>query len=359
MEKELNSYFQELLDTKRIPGCALRVRRHGELIYDRCFGVYDLAKAEPVTENTVYRLASMTKLITAAAVMKLVEDGVLSLNDNLVKFFPDYPEEKKRVRIRHLLNHSSSLGTPGGKGEAYLMEYFRPGVTLEERITDWAQMPFDCELGETAKYSAVVNFDTLGRIIEVASGMSCEEYYRKAILDPLGMKDTSFNLREDMAERLAAVYNSKDGVLTEAPEVAMIDALTKPSPSYQSGSGGLYSTLADYDRFTTMLAGGGILDGVRILKEETLRLMRTPRQITDEETMPGCPWGLGFMIFEHPERSGIFVAPGTYGWSGAFGTHMFVNEETGLSATFMVSMADLGGADSPISRQIEKIVFGL
>ncbi len=359
MEKELDLYLQELIDTKRAPGCGLKVRRRGETVYDRCFGVYDLSKADPVTENTVFRIASMSKLVTTAAILRLVEDGMLSLNDNLVKFFPSYPEEKKRVRVRHLLNHSSSLGTPGGKGEAFLMAHFNPAASLEERINAWGEMPFDCELGETARYSAIVNFDILGRIIEVVTGMSCEEYYRREILDPLGMKDTGFYLREDMKERLAPVYNSKDGVLTESPEAAMVIPLMESTETYRSGSGGLYSTLADFDRFTTMLAGGGILGGVRILREDTIRLMRTPRQITDEETMPGCPWGLGVMVFEHPEKSGIFVAPNTFGWSGAFGTHMFVNEETGLSATFMISMGDLGGADSPISRQIEKIVFEL
>lgn len=357
MVRELDEYFQELMDKNRIPGCALIVRKSGEPIYEKCFGIYDLSRPDPITENTVFRLASLTKTVTAVGVMKLVENGVLSLNDNLVKFFPDYPEEKKRVRIRHLLNHSSSLGALGGKSDQFFLSHFHPGDSLAARIESWGEMPFDAELGESVRYSYYVNFEILGRIIEIASGMSLNEYLKKNIFVPLGMKDTGFYADQKMMNRLAQIYNSVDGVLQAPDNIDMVLALLNSGESYCSGSGGLFSTLHDFDRFTTMLAGGGTLDGVRIISENTLRLMRTPRQITDEEPMPGCPWGLGFMVFEHPERSGIHVAPNTYGWSGAFGAHMFVNEETGFSATFMISMADLGGADSPISREIEKIVF--
>ena len=356
LREKLDQYLDTLLVQGKIPGCGLIVRQGGDVIYKSCKGLRDIEADAPAEEDTVFRMASMTKLIIAVAVMKLAEEKKLSLNDNLVRFFPDYPEEKKRVRIRHLLNHSSSLGqTPKS------MDYFWKVLDLKEdlksRTDKWAWMPFDCELAETADYSAFVNFDLLGRIIEVTSDMPLDDYLKENILLPLKMEDTGFFLTDEQMSRLAACYNYTDGKLVrEGEHTLLLDASTTEY-GYCSGSAGIFSTLHDYDRFTLMLAQGGALEGVRILSEESLRLMRTPRQLSDVEWVPGCPWGLGFMIFEEPEKADICVAPGTYGWSGAYGTHMFIHEPSGICATFVICMGDLNGAESYISREIERIVF--
>lgn len=353
---ELESYFNDLIAAKRIPGCGLKLRKDGEMIYNKCLGMADLENGIELKENTIFRMCSMTKLLIAAAIMKLVEEGKISLNDNLLKFFPEYPEEKKRVRVRHLLNHSSSLGQLDPSNE-FFYKTLDPQESLESRVNKWADMPFDCEIGESAAYSAVVNFDILGRIIEVVTGEGLDAWLKKNIFEPLGMKDTTYFLNEDQKARKAACYHSEDGKLILIPEGNPFFASISSDYGYCSGAAGIFSTLYDYDRFTTMLANGGELDGIRIISEESLKLMRTPRQITDEECQPGCPWGLGFMIFEHPEKSDIKVASGTFGWSGALGTHMFVDPVNGISATFMVSMDDLNGAGSFISRDIEKIIM--
>ena len=356
LEKRMDDMLNKLIQSNRIPGCGLKVRKNGELVYDKCLGLYDVEKEKAVTERTIYRMASMTKLIIAVSIMHLTEEGVLSLNDNLVKFFPHYPEEKKRVRIRHLLNHSSSLGQLQPRNDFY-DQNFAPEDLLEERVDKWADMPFDCELGESADYGAIVNFDILGRIIEIVTGENLDAWLKKNIFHPLGMMDTGYFLTEEQKIRKAPIYISTDGKrVLPFDNDPLIQAVTSDF-GYCSGAGGIFSTLYDYDRFTTMLVNGGKLDDVRIISEKSLDLMRTPNQITDKECRPGCPWGLGFMVFIHPEKANMDVAPGTFGWSGAFGTHMFVQKEMGISATFVVSMGDLQGAESFISRNIEKIVF--
>ena len=357
MASLLDEYFEGLLTSKRIPGCGLKVRKNGELIYDKCFGVADLDSGLKVSEDTIFFLASMTKPVVAVAAMMLVEQGKLVLDDDLLKFFPSYPEDKKTVTVRHLLNHCSGLGQ-GKAGNMYFAMNARPGDSLAERIERMGAMPFDYAPGESAEYSPVVGFEILGRILEIASGQRLEDLLRETIFRPLGMDDTSFFIPAEKMNRIAKIYNSVDGSLSEfSGQMNPLQRLTQSNPNYCSGCGGLKGTLKDYDRFTTMLAHGGMLDGVRIISEESLKLMRTPRQLTKAERFPGLVWGLGVLIFENPEKMHVHVAPGTFGWSGAFGTHMFISPETGLSATYMVSMGDLGGAGSPISRQIEKIVF--
>ena len=356
LKEKLDRYFESLLDEGRIPGCGLIVRKDSSVVYQNCLGYREIETKDPVHEKTLFRMASMTKLIIAAAIMKLVEEKQISLNDNLVKFFPAYPEEKKRVRIRHLLNHSSSLGqTP--KSMDFYWKTLDVKEDLKSRTDKWADMPFDCELAETPDYSAFVNFDLLGRIIEIAADTPLDDWLKQNILHPLGMTDTGFFPTKEQESRLAVCYNYQDGKLVrESDHTLLLDASTTEY-GYCSGSAGIFSTLYDYDRFTSMFAQGGSLDTVRIISEETLQLMRTPRQLSDAEWVPGCPWGLGFMIFEHPERADIHVAPGTYGWSGAYGTHMFIHEPTGISATYVICMGDLNGAESYISREIERIVF--
>lgn len=359
MTQLLDEYFASLIDSHRIPGCGLKVRRNGKLIYDKCLGVGDTGSGLKVSDDTIFFLASMTKPVVAAAAMILVEKGKLSLDDDLLKFFPAYPEDKKQVTVRHLLNHCSGLGQ-GKDGNMFFAMNARPGDSLAERIERMGAMPFDYAPGESAEYSAVVGFEILGRIIEIASGQRLEDFLQENIFKPLGMEDTSFFIPGEKMNRVARIYNSVDGKLEEfSSQMNPLLRLTLSNPNYCSGCGGLKGTLKDYDRFTTMMASGGVLDGARILSEDSITLMRTPRQLTNAERFPGLVWGLGVMVFEHPEKMNVHVVPGTFGWSGAFGTHMFINLETGLSATYIVSMGDLGGAGSPISRQIEKIVFDL
>ncbi len=353
----LDEYFCSLLDTNRIAGCGLMVRKQGKLIYDKSYGVSDVENSVRTSKRTIYKLASMTKPITAAAVMILRDQKLLSLDNDLLCFFPNFPLNKKTVTVRHLLNHCSGLGQ-GQLGKEFYILSAKPEDSLKDRTERLGTMPFDYVPGESAAYSPMVGFDILGRIIEIVSGQRLGEFIDEKIFQPLGMTDTSFYVPDEKLSRLAKVYNSINGSLVYfSDDQDPVSMITTNNPLYDAGCGGLKGTLSDYDRFTTMLANGGELDGVRVISEESVELMHTTRQITDAERCPGLRWGLGVMVFEHPERSQINVKPGTFGWSGAYGTHMFINMDLGLSCTFMTSMGDLGGSGSPISRQIERIVF--
>lgn len=355
-QEKMTAMLEELISQNRISGAGLIVRKNGKEVYHQCLGYADIEKQVPVKDDTVYRIASMSKLLVAVAIMMLVEEGAVSLEDDLLKFFPQYPEEKRQVQVRHLLNHSSALG------QSEISNHYAESVwdirdSLKERVDKWDKMPLDGAVGESAAYSAVVNYDILGRIIEVVSGKSLETFLQEKIWEPLGMRDTTFFPTEEQLQRKAAIYESIDGKLIRQDENVPFIQMVSSEYGCCCGSAGIFSTLQDYDRFTTMLVNGGKWGNIRIIKEETLNMMITPRQVTNAEPIPGCPWGLGFMVFEHPEKGNIPVADGTFGWSGTFGTHMFVHRELGISATFMVSMGDLNGADSFISRNIERIVF--
>lgn len=345
--------LKKLIKEEVFPGAALRVRQRGEIVFEECEGYADREAKIAVKENTIYRLCSMSKLITAVGVMQLYEKNLLSLDDKIAKYFPEYPEDKANVTIRHLLNHCCGYGQ-GEKGTAYLLETLDMKEILEDRVKKWAYMPLDYPVGTSPAYSGIVSFDTLGRIIEIVSGQDLFIYFRKNIFEPLEMNDTVFCLDEEKQSRSAKLYSGEDGELKPVPnQMPYVSARN----GYYSGAAGLCGTLNDFDTFTTMLYYGGTWKGKQFIKEDTLKLMRTPRQILNSEAVPGCPWGLGFMIFEQPEKAGRSLGRNTFGWSGAYGTHMYIDPENDLCMTLMAGRADIGGAGSIASKRLEDAIF--
>ena len=334
-----------------VPGMALRVRRHGEVAFEGCAGWADIENRVPVRFDTIYRMCSMTKLVTAVAVMRLVERGALSLDDGIRKFFPNYPESKAAITVRHLLNHCCGMGQ-SMVGNRYISACLAPGDTQADWIEKWGDMPLDCAIGTSAHYSGQAAFDLAGRIVELVSGQALGAFIQEHIAGPLGMKDTGFTVPGDRLPRMAKLYDGASGKLTPAEDIELFQR-----PDFELGCGGLYSTLDDYDRFTTMLYGGGALDGVRILSEDTLWLMRTPEQITADSLRPGQRWGLGFLVFEHPEWTNRRLGHFTFGWSGAYGTHMYIDPENDLCVTLMAARKDIGGEDSVASFAMEEAIF--
>lgn len=350
---DLAEKMQELVKRNVIPGGALRVHQHGKTVFEGCVGYSNIEKKIPVKTDTVYRMCSMTKLITAVAVMQLAEQNQVSLDDSILKFFPMYPRDKEKITVRHLLSHSCGMGQ-----SEISMKYYYNNMeltdTLEERAARWGDMPLDCPIGTSADYSPNVAFDLLGRIIELVSGQSLREFIRTNITKPLDMKDTSFEVPRDKGDRWAVLYQSNgEKLVPVADEIA----ITQADSGYNQGCGGLYSTLDDYDRFTEMVYERGSLNGKQILKEETLWLMRTPGQVTMDELKPGQRWGLGFLIFQHPEWTARKLGHNTYGWSGSYGTHMYVDPVNDLCMTFMTGRKDIGGADSIASMELENIIY--
>ena len=200
-------------------------------------------------------------------------------------------------------------------------------------------------------YSPITAFDILGRILEVITGKKLEAVLDELIFAPLGMTETTFWLTDELIPRVPRLYaRPGDALVDTAPAGQFVNHL---SFSYPCGSAGLYSTLADYDRFTQMLANGGELDGARILKAETVKLMSS-RCAADPESFT---WGLGMNVFSGLKTSGRYLSEGTFGWSGAFGTHFYIDPVNDVCMTLMVNRADIGGAGSYVSFGVEEAIF--
>ncbi len=389
----INDAMREYLQNDEMAGGALVVRKGDDIVYRNKWGYADKATKTPIEYNSIYRMMSMTKCITAAAIMKLCEDGKISLDDGLAKFIPSFanarvvddpkyvykgkvrplallwklitfnPKKvktvpaKRDITIRDLLSHSSGL-EQGVFGFIAMMKDKKPRTTLSEQAEIYAKYPLDFQPGEGTGYSPIAGFDMLGRIIEIVSGKNLEEYMREAILEPLGMRDTFFYPHtQEQKDRIVHVYKRKKNKLIDVTGTKEEDKiLNRGTQGYMAGCGGLYSTIDDYEKFACMLLHEGEYEGVRILKKETVKLMHTEAPVKHMEAEPGCVWGLGMKIRLAPEKINTPVSPGTYGWSGAYGTHFFVSPADNLEAVFMVNRTDLNGWGSYISRKVEELV---
>lgn len=290
--------MRQLVQRGELTGAALAVNRGSEELWRGTWGWADCAQTQPVTGETLWQLASMTKPIAAVC-----------------------------------------------------------ALSLAERMTRWSgqTIPADFQPGTAAAYSPVVGFELLGRILELAGGKPLDALLRETVLAPLGMVRTGF---PDSTQGLARLCQPRSGVLCDVTdEPRVLQPFEAWHGGYFSASAGLCSTLNEYNRFVRMLAGGGTLDGVTVLRPETARLLHREGAHTHLEAFPGCSWGLGLLIFQQPQLRGLAVTPGTYGWSGAYGCHFFLTHDGSLSAVFMMNRADIGGADSCIARLIEQLVF--
>lgn len=362
--RRINETMQSYVEGQEMAGGALFVRQGGEVLYRRKWG--------NVAFDSIYRLMSMTKCITAAAAMICVERGLMGLDEPLSAYIPEFQEmkvmmnrgkngpAKREITIRDLLSHSSGL-QQGPAGMQAMMKERKRYNTLRDYVLHYAEHTLDFQPGEGTGYSPVAGFDVLGYVVSLVSGMALEDFIRKEICVPLGMKDTTFYLSEEQEGRLVDVYKKKRGRLVKVTGTKddMAGCLHQREIRFEHGSGGIYSTLDDYAGFGEMLLCGGSFRGVRILKPETVELMHTEAPKKHLEPGPGLVWGLGMMIRQDPERAGSFATEGTYGWSGAFGTHFFISPKDRLEAVFMMNRSDIGGSGSYISAKVEELVFGI
>ncbi len=390
-----NELLEKLILNSEIAGAGLIVRRNGHEEIRFVDGYSDVASQKKTTIDTVYHLASMTKPITAIAAMQLVEKGQLSVMDPIDKYLPEFGEmlvsdrligfgdcynadpdnpmmavmiqdemnkvkmikAKNKILIRDLLNHSSGLGMGVVSNEA-VMNCFGEDDNLRERVEKFAETPLDFEPGTMTGYSAVVAFDVLGRIIEIISGDDLDTYFKKFIFNPMGIKDMGFIMDASQRTRLSCIYKKVDDEMIEDESadsfIRMLDASIN---GYYSGAGGLFGTLAEYDKIVQMLLNRGVYEEVRIIGQETLELMVQESATHSKELMPGVVWGLGMAVFGNEEETKRSVSKGSYGWSGAFGTHFYVDPLNNIGATLVLQRSDLGGADSYISRELEASIY--
>ena len=346
--------LRRYIDDGEIAGAGIRVRLNGEMIVDTAMGYADVAAHVPVTPDTLFRLCSMTKPITGVLAMTLVERGQLQLDVPVMRWLPEYAHAPG-LTVRMLMDHSCGI-LEGPNADRF---HSIPEETLAERIRRMARVPFDFEPGTGTGYSGLGGLDVLGRIIEVAAGMSIDDYLRDTLTGPLGMADTTFTPTPEQLSRLARLYEYTPGQpLKDVGEDEPLWLEASPIRNRaHSGSGGLMGTLRDYERFAHMLLNEGELEGVRILKPESVRLMHTPSAANGLELHPGCIWGLSMLIFRDNARSGYSLFDGTYGWSGAYGTHFFIAPGQSLEVTMVMNRSNIGGADSHIARAVEKAVY--
>lgn len=390
IQRTIDAYIQN----QELAGGALLVRRDEEVLYENTFGYSNIAARQAIAKDSLYRLMSMTKPITAVAVMQLAEQGkieldaplnlylhgftdmrvvddkryayhegmnALSLLPGLLTFRLKAPRTvpaERDITIRDLLCHASGL-EQGIYGLICMKLDKSKRESLAALEKKYSTMPLDFQPGKGGGYSPLAGFDLLARVVEVVSGLPFDAYLQQNLFDPLGMRDTAFRLDDAQSARLVHVYKREKNRLRDVTDTAEdMDSLLKRGENYTAGCGGLFSTLHDYDRFALMLLNGGEVDGVRVLQPETVRLMGQHGSPDYPDPDPGCAWGLGMKIRKDPQKAKSACTAGTFGWSGAFGTHFFVSSKDHLSAVWMMNRSDIDGAGSYISRKIEELVFG-
>lgn len=352
------SILDQLVQEGKIPGACLIVNEGNETILNHATGWQDVEKTRLVTENTLYRLASMTKPIATVAALTLMEEGKLDLDASIAEYLPEYRgTDKEPVKVVHLMNHSCGLGMlmhPGMVQAMMLSDVLND--KLADRVARWSALVPDFPAGTATGYSPSVGFEILGRIIEVVSGMELDAFLRDRLFAPLQMNDTGFILNEEQKARLSVLYHDPAAPVVPTPGDFKMEDYVDPSfAGYFSAGAGLNGTAHDYDRFVRMLYNGGELDGARILKPETVKRMSTPSN--DLPARPGVKWGLGVQVFGRPEETGFPVSAGSYSWSGAYGTHFFIDPAANRSFVLMLNCDNLGGSESYISRLIEKAIY--
>jgi CubicO group peptidase (beta-lactamase class C family) len=335
---ELSKFMQSLVDERKIAGGVTMMARHGKVIHLAAVGMADRETGTPMKTDAIFRIASMTKPITSAAIMMLWEQGKLGLDDPVSKYIPEFQNPtvlvtdiplktepaKREITIRHLLTHTSGLTYVSPKLKTLYDEQAISGgigttpVTLPDMMKRLAGLPLLFHPGEQWEYG--MSTDVLGRVIEVVSGKTLDRFIEEQITRPLGMTDTFFKISSEKRSRLVPAYAlAKDGIVKHVdgefnPDRVSGDYPYSPAHIYLAGGGGLCSTAADYLRFCQMLLNGGKLDGVRLLKEETVKMM------TVEQTGPlANNFGFGFTIFPDGEN----VHPqlrGAYAWFGHWST---------------------------------------
>ncbi|RUL88083.1 serine hydrolase domain-containing protein [Tautonia sociabilis] len=385
----IESALRSRVDEGKIAGGSALIARRGKVAYQVAVGMADREAGRPMAIDTIVRIASMTKPITSTAVLILVDEGTIALDDPLSKYLPEFahptilkprpdaPEgspafeivpAEGEITIRHLLTHTSGLSYRFANTPHLVDLYVRAGVsdglsetsgTIGDNTWRIAQVPLAFEPGTAWQYSLAT--DVLGRVVEVASGQTLDEFFRTRIFEPLGMVDTSFVLPEEKRDRLAAVYEPAEGgglqPLDGHPEqhgplVYSASYPTWDDGSFYSGGAGLVSTLGDYARFLQMTLNEGELDGVRLLRPETVEAMTT-----DQVGALGVPnWGhgqgFGFGFGVVKENSDLPWAAGSYSWGGFFATYFWVDPEHELVGIVFTQSypSQAGGLNEEILR---------
>jgi CubicO group peptidase (beta-lactamase class C family) len=357
------------IESGRVGGAQVCVKQAGEIIYENCFGLAN--EGRELTPDAVFRLASMTKPITGVALMKQVEKGLVSLDDPLDKFIPAYGEmeigavdaegnivikgkAEGKIKILHLLTHTSGVAC-GDLGGKLLSKLKKEDLADLKSSTDaYADFPISFEPYTAQAYSARVGFDLLARVVELTSGMAYDEFVKKEICEPLEMTDTTFTPSSAQWDRTVHLHNFVDGKAVFYP-LSREHIFGDCPLTYFCGGAGLVSTVSDYMKFADMLlANGKGTNGACVLSESSVKKMRTVA--VPDCVMPGNQkWGLTMRVIT--DDSYKRLPKNAYGWSGAFGTHFWVDPDNQITAVYMKNSHYDGGSGANTAAKFEEDVY--
>jgi CubicO group peptidase (beta-lactamase class C family)/glyoxylase-like metal-dependent hydrolase (beta-lactamase superfamily II) len=344
---------------KEVAGTVTLVATPDRVIHLDATGNAALDPAEPMRKDSIFWIASMSKPTLATLLLMLQDDGLLSVDDPVEKYLPEFKDLKTadgkpaRVTIRHLLTHTSGMGeiTPAQA---------RTCTTLAAVIPLYVARPVAFTPGSKWAYCQS-GINTGGRIAEVVTGEPLDKLLRRRLFGPLGMKDTTFYLTEQQLSRLARSYRRTDKGELEATDIAFLNGTSPTSHDrFPAPNGGLFSTASDYARFCQMVLRGGELDGKRYLKPETVRLMTTV-QTGDLKTgfTPGNGWGLGWCVVREPQGVTAMLSPGSFGHGGAYGTQAWIDPTAKRIYILMVQRANFPNSDaSNVRRAFQEAASG-
>jgi CubicO group peptidase (beta-lactamase class C family) len=353
--------IQRHISAKDLSGAVTLVARKGKVVHFEALGQADMEAGKPMQTGTLFRMASMTKPMTAVSILMLMEEGKLLLSDPISKYIPEYKNPKvavwnlpnnprgagamlvpanREITIKDLLTHTSGLanGFEGPAGDYVRRANLPRGGSLDERVRRLAALPLNFQPGSQWEYSPGTGFDTLGRIIEIQSGMNLAQFFKARIFDPLGMKDSFFDIPDARRKDVVVSYTkSPDGLKPQPLPPARTE-------EYYSGSGGITSNAQDYLQFCQMLLNGGQLNGTRLLGRKTVELMAsdaTPgldlrNYLNGEQVLQGYGFGLGVRVRRNNGENGWLGTPGDFGWAGAMGTYFWVDPKEQLIGIILI-----------------------
>jgi len=383
--ERIRPWVERYVNAGKLPGATTLVARHGQVVYCESLGYSDVEQKKPFTADSILRFYSMTKPVTAVAVLMLYEQGLFQLDDQVGEFIPGFKDAQVYVcgtgadmrtepitqpmTIRHLLTHTAGL-TYGTGNQGPVPELYRRHKTefdthdgpLAEGVDRLAKIPLEFQPGSRWEYS--VAFDVLGRLVEILSGMPLDLFFRKKILEPLGMIDSGFFVPTAKKNRFTSLYErtaESDLVLLEGWESS---PLIESVETYSGGSG-LVSTLGDYFRFTEMLRRKGEFEGERLLGRKTVEFMtcnHLPGDLAQmgqptfcETTYEGIGFGLGVSVMLDPAKAKVMGTPGEYAWGGFASTAFWIDPVEDMTILFLTQL--IPSSAYPIRRELRVLTY--
>jgi len=355
----INDLIQRHIDAGTFSGAVTLVARQGRIAHLEAQGLMDIESRKPMQKDAIFKIMSMTKPVVGVSIMMMIEEGKVRLTDPVSKFIPELKDLKvavpmaappapaggrggaaetryytvpaeREITIRDLMTHTSGLVSGGLSGTEARKVALKGKESLADYIPRLGGVPLDFQPGTRWAYSAQAGFDTLARVVEIVSGMPFDQFTKTRIFDPLGMKDTFF-YPADGNPRMVTRYARGQGGQLEKQGLANFF-----NGAYFSGGGGLMSTAEDYMQFAQMLLNGGRLNGKVLLSPRTVEMMGS---VHAPDTLPGRPrgegYGLSMRVVNDPVARNTFLSQGSFGWSGAYGTHFWIDPKEKIVAVLM------------------------